>query len=155
MMNMSIGTSKEAFAFHKRWEKALLSTEIKLPKGCTRMGFVAYSMVMASHGWHGIECYASDDLVCRELGIYNRRDVAKYRNAAKELGWLTPSGKRAGRAERLNIAIPGGNPPADERAESSGAPKVTGNCEHPYKSFTVDGILRCDVCDAAVEMADR
>lgn len=105
-MNQNPKTSPEAFKFYRRWEKALLAADIKLPKGCTKTGLWAYCSAMAVKGTNGLDCYAGDETIRAELGIYHRDTVTKYRHAAIELGWLESNGKPHGRCQGLNIAIP-------------------------------------------------
>lgn len=112
---------KEDFAAYKRWEKYILGTHPELPKGIRRPNLIAYCLAMAIKGFNGLDCYASDETIGKEIGIANRSVVAKYRKLAIELGWFAWNGKRKGRAKVLDIAIPADAKPAD--TESPAEPK--------------------------------
>lgn len=150
------------FKFYMRWNKALLAADIDLPKGCIKATFISYCHAMSVHGSLGVDCFASDALICRELDICNRRDVAKYRHAAVQLGWMIPNGKRHGRAEGLNIAIPSPQvTPVSPKPDSPGKRQPRRHfevseiqpaaaCEHPRKTMIDGELAKCDACGAVV-----
>jgi hypothetical protein len=96
----------ESFKAYRDWERYILSTHPKLPKGFKRATLIAYALAMAVKGTNGLDCYASDSLIAGELEIYRRGRIGEYRRLALELGWFVRTGKRNGRAEVLSIAIP-------------------------------------------------
>lgn len=101
--------SRETSAFYRRWVKFIRDDHPKLPKGIKRATLIAYCLTQASYGTNGIECYASDAVIAKDLEIYHRDDVTRYRHCAVDLGWFTPTGERKGRTAVLNISIPGGS----------------------------------------------
>ncbi len=101
-------TSKEAFAFYRRWTKAFLDADLKLPKSAKKATLWAYCSAMAAKGTNGLGCFASDAVIAKELQIYHRETVAKYRKLALDLGWFVWNGERRGRAKVLDISIPDG-----------------------------------------------
>jgi hypothetical protein len=117
-------TSKQAFGFYRQWEKEFLRAEMKFARGTTKAMLWAYCSAMAVKGTNGIECFASDALIAKELGIYHRETVAKYRHLAIELGWLVRTGHKHGRTEGLSIAVPQGMT-QQEAADVLGVSKKT------------------------------
>jgi hypothetical protein len=93
--------SKTYFA----WQRFILTHYPELPKDVERIKLVAFCQTLAFHGRMGIDCFASDVLLGKELGI-GRRYLRKYRQAAVDLGWFKPNGIKANRVEHLDIAIP-------------------------------------------------
>jgi len=109
-------TTKEDYALYKRWEKHILDSHPKLSDGIVRVTLIAYCLALAIHGSNGRDCYASNTTLARKLGI-NRDTGAKYRDEAIRLGWFTPTDKRVGRVEKLNVSIP--DEPADTASQIS------------------------------------
>lgn len=93
------------FDYLHKWEKQLLAYGGELPTGIRKATLIAYCFTMASHGRAGKDCFASDTLIMRELGISNRAVIAGYRKAAIALGWFTPVSK-VRRAVHLQVSIP-------------------------------------------------
>jgi hypothetical protein len=115
--------SKESFKAYRDWQRYILKSEPKLDgietksgtKGRTKLVLVAYCFVMASHGTNGLNCYASDAVIAKELGLYDYRSVRLYRLEALRLGWFAWTGEKKGRSQVLDIAIPADG----ERGENS------------------------------------
>jgi hypothetical protein len=97
--------TKDDFKAYTDWQKHILATQPKLPKGRKRVTLIAYCFAMASHGRCGLGCFASDVTIGKEIGIANRDIVGKYRRLALDLGWFVRTGERRGRGEVLNIAM--------------------------------------------------
>lgn len=99
-------------AYHHRWERALLADTSPLPTGFSKVYLYAYCSAMAAKGRDGKGCFAGDSTIGRELQIYNRRTISKYRHLAIELGWFVRTGKSVNRVEKLDISIPSECKPA-------------------------------------------
>jgi hypothetical protein len=150
-----VKTTREDFDAYMRWQKYILSTHPKLPKddkgkGYVRTTLIAYCLAMAIHGTNGRECFASDKTIGKAIGIANREVVSRYRHLALDLGWFVRSGKRQGRAEKLNVSIPSEtreDPPGATDAEvpsvrQASAPVVADTEHDPMVSF-----IACPACD--------
>jgi hypothetical protein len=87
------------------WQRYILRTQPVIPKDCRRTALIGFCLALAIHGTQGLDCYASDSLLGREIGMA-RRHLAKYRRLAIELGWFRPNGRKVNRVESLDIAIP-------------------------------------------------
>lgn len=102
-------TSKESFAFYRQWRKHIGTAKIDLRKGhdgYQRITLIAVAERIAEKGTNGLGCYAGDQVIADELDV-QRNTVTKYKRLlVDELGWLVKTGKRKGRAEVLDIAIP-------------------------------------------------
>ena len=96
-------TSKDNYYFD--WQRHILKSNAKIPKECHRPTLIAFCLVLAIHGRLGMDCFASDVLIAKEIGI-SRRHLAKYRRVAVELGWFHPNGIKRNRVEHLDISIP-------------------------------------------------
>lgn len=92
------------FHNYTEWQRYILRSHPVIPKDCRRATLIAFCFALAFHGSAGMDCYASDSLLGKELGI-NRKYLKKYRRLVVELGWFTP-GRKVNRVESLNIAIP-------------------------------------------------
>jgi hypothetical protein len=97
--------TREDFKRYTDWQRFILGSEATIPPECKRPTLIAFSLALAIHGTLGLDCYASDTLLAREIGI-SRRHLAKYRRVAVALGWFKPNGKRGNRVEHLDISIP-------------------------------------------------
>lgn len=107
------------FAYHRQWERHILSYRGALPENIRKPTLIAYCFAMAQSGNAGTGCFKSNATIAAEIGVYHRGDIAKYRLCALDLGWFTIV-KRVGRAQYLDIQIP--NVPA------TGTFKADGEC---------------------------
>jgi hypothetical protein len=87
------------------WQRYILTHYPKLPKDVERIKLIAFCQTLAYHGRMGVDCFASDVLLGKELGI-GRKYLKKYRQTAVDIGWFKPNGIKAYRVEHLDIAIP-------------------------------------------------
>jgi hypothetical protein len=100
-MELSKQTQRQYFD----WQRHILKSQPKIPRECHRPTLIAFCLTLAIHGSHGLDCYASDSLIAREIGV-GRKYLAKYRRVAIELGWFTPNGIKRNRVEHVDISIP-------------------------------------------------
>ena len=99
-------TPAEKFTAYMRWLRFIHETHPPLPKGIRRSTLLAYAQAQARDGSYGLNCFASDTRIARELEIKQRGRIAPYRRLVLELGWFVPNGKRDRRVVGLDIAIP-------------------------------------------------
>jgi len=97
--------TSEDFKNYTDWQKYILHTHPEIPAECRRPTLIAFCLVLASHGSAGLDCYASDVTLAKELGI-SRRFLPKYRQLAIELGWFVPNGEQKYRVQHLDISVP-------------------------------------------------
>jgi hypothetical protein len=145
-MNQKV--TSESFKAYRDWERYILSTHPKLPKGFKRATLIAYVLAMAEKGSNGLDCFASDSTIAGELEIYRRGLVGNYRRLALDLGWFVRTGKRRGRAEVLSIAIPSPKVSTVAELESEFESEVT-VAEHDAALASVD----CPACKPLYKQA--
>ncbi len=121
-MNENLKTP-ENFAAWMAWQKYILKTHPDLTgTKCERDTLIAYCFAMSTAGTCGLECFASDATIAKDLEKYRPDTIGKYRRLALDLGWFVPSGKRIGRSKLLNITIP--DEPASKPAEIESTVKL-------------------------------
>lgn len=98
--------SADSFKVYRNWQRYILKTHPKLTHGRIRPTLILYCLVMASHGTNGIGCYASNEKIAKEVGMYDGRSVKPYRDEALRLGWFVLTGESRGRVQVMDIAIP-------------------------------------------------
>jgi hypothetical protein len=110
-------TPAEKFTAYAGWLRYIHETHPELPKGIRRSTLLAYCQAQARAGSYGLNCFASDTLIAKQLEIKLRTRIAPYRKLAIELGWFVPNGKRDRRVVGLDIAIPKDNKPRPQLAD--------------------------------------
>jgi hypothetical protein len=95
----------EAWKQYGDWKRHIRTHNPRIPKDCRRPTLIAFCLFLAEHGSAGLNCYAGDVTLAKELGIH-RKYLAKYRRLAVELGWFEPNGIKGNRVEHLDISIP-------------------------------------------------
>jgi hypothetical protein len=93
---------------YRQWMKFIRDADPKLPPKHDKDTLKLYCLIKSMEGFNGLGCYAGDDVLAKQLK-WNRDTVRKYKRLALELGWFGKTGKRKGRAEVLDIAIPDGD----------------------------------------------
>lgn len=95
----------EAWKQYGDWRRYIRTHNPRIPRDCRRPTLIAFCLFLAEHGSAGLDCYAGDVTLAKELGIH-RKYLSKYRRLAVKLGWFAPNGIKGNRVEHLDIAIP-------------------------------------------------